>query len=113
MEIIWAIGLVLLVLACPLGMVGMGVGAWVIARARGQKKQLSVGCMPGHGEQQQPTAQAESVLKEEVARLEGEVQALKAHLAANGTGVNNGLTNITSDGPSSESVASRGTEEHT
>lgn len=112
MEIIWAIGLVLLVLACPLGMVGMGVAAWVVARARGQKKDLSVGCMPGHGEQQQPTAQAENVLKEDVARLEGEVQALKAHLA-NGTGVNKRLTSITSDGPSSESVASRGTEEHT
>jgi hypothetical protein len=114
MEIFWAIGLVLLALACPLGMAGMGVGAWVIARARGQKKKLSVGCMPGHGEQQQPTDQAaETDLKEELVRLQGEVGMLKAQLAANGTAANNGLTAITRDEPAPEAIARRGTEEHT
>jgi len=77
MEIFWAIGLVLLALACPLGMVGMGVGAWVIARARGQKKKLSVGCMPGHGEQ--PAGHGEDgALKEQVARLEQEIESPRA-----------------------------------
>ena len=33
--------------ACPLMMVAMGVGAWVVARARGEKKELSMGCMGG------------------------------------------------------------------
>jgi len=37
----------LLLLACPLMMVGMGAGAWIIARARGQKKEFSMGCMGG------------------------------------------------------------------
>ncbi len=65
-----------LVLACPLGMVGMGVAAWVIARARGQKKELSVGCMPGHGEQ--PAGRGEEgALEEKVARLEREIESLR------------------------------------
>lgn len=38
----------LLILACPLMMVGMGVGAWFVARLRGEKRSLSMGCMP-HG----------------------------------------------------------------
>lgn len=29
-----------LILACPLGMVAMGVVPWLIARARGEKKRL-------------------------------------------------------------------------
>ena len=36
MEILGAVAIVLLVLACPLGMVAMGVVAWLVARARGQ-----------------------------------------------------------------------------
>lgn len=81
MEIFWAVALVLLALACPLGMVGMGVGAWVIARARGQKKQLSVGCMPGHGEQ--PSEQGkDGALKEQVARLEREIEAMRTQTTA-------------------------------
>jgi len=80
MEIFWAIGLVLLALACPLGMVGMGVAAWVIARARGQKKELS-GCMPGHGEQ--PTGHTEDdALKDQVARLEREIESLRTQATA-------------------------------
>ena len=68
-------------LACPLGMVGMGVGAWVIARARGQKKDLSVGCMPGYGEQ--PSEQGEDgALKEQVARLEREIKSLRSQTSA-------------------------------
>jgi len=81
MEIIWAIGLVLLALACPLGMVGMGVGAWVIARARGQKKELSIGCMPGHGEQ--PGEKGEDgALKERIAGLEREIELLRSQTTA-------------------------------
>ena len=74
----------LLVLACPLMMGAMGVGAWLVARARGEKRALSMGCMPGHGEhQQQPAGQDEgSRLREGVARLEQEVQALRAHVKA-------------------------------
>jgi len=76
METLGAIAVVLLVLACPLGMVGMGVGAWVIARARGQKKDLSVGCMPGHGEQPGERG-ADGSLNEQVARLEREIESLR------------------------------------
>ncbi len=43
----------LLALACPLMMVGMGIGAWIIARARGEKKQLSIGCMSGKCEHEE------------------------------------------------------------
>jgi hypothetical protein len=49
-DILPFIPLALLVLACPLVMGALGVGAWLVARARGQKKQLSIGCM-GHGRQ--------------------------------------------------------------
>ncbi|MGH9369067.1 MAG: hypothetical protein ACRD3M_15500 [Thermoanaerobaculia bacterium] len=75
-TILPVIAVAALALACPLGMVGMGVAAWVIARARGQKKELSVGCMPGHGEQ--PAARGEDgALQEQVARLEREVESLR------------------------------------
>ena len=76
-----AIGIGLLALACPLMMVGMGAGAWLIARARGQKKDLSIGCMPmaGHSENVDATAHADgSTVSKEIARLRSEVQALKA-----------------------------------
>ena len=84
------IGVGLLALACPLGMVGIGVVTWLIARARGQKRDLSMGCMPMvHGAQHSSGAGVigESALREEVARLQGEVQAVKAQ--AN-TAANNG-----------------------
>jgi hypothetical protein len=66
-------------------MVGIGVVTWLIARARGQKKDLSMGCMPMmHSEQRssQPTGAGDSGLREEVARLQSEVQALKAQTDA-------------------------------
>ena len=72
----------LLVLACPLGMVAMGVGAWVIARARGQKKDLSMGCMPMSGHGEQPAQSEESGLRGQVERLQQEVQALKSQAKA-------------------------------
>lgn len=39
-----------LALACPLGMAAIGGAAWLVARARGEKKDFSAGCMSGHGE---------------------------------------------------------------
>ena len=80
-SILPVIAVAALALACPLGMVGMGVAAWVIARARGQKKDLSVSCMPGHG--QQTSEQGEDgVLKEQVARLEREIKSLRSQTSA-------------------------------
>ncbi len=78
-NVLPVIGIGLLVLACPLAMVAIGVVPWLIARARGQKKDLSMSCMPmtGHSEQVAPDAE-QSQLKEEVARLQQEVQTLKA-----------------------------------
>jgi hypothetical protein len=76
METVATIGLVLLVLACPLSMVGIGVGAWLIGRARGQKKELSVGCMLGHGERNEQSE--DGALKEHVAKLEKEIESLQA-----------------------------------
>jgi len=72
----------LLALACPLMMVAMGVGAWVIARARGQTKDLSMGCMPMSGHGEQPARSEESGLREQVERLQQEVQALKSQTKA-------------------------------
>jgi len=71
------VAIVALALACPLGMAGMGVAAWLVARARGQKKDLSIGCMPGHGEQPSENGQ-ESVRDERIAKLERELDSLKA-----------------------------------
>jgi len=81
MEILGAVAIVLLVLACPVGMVAMGVVAWLVARARGQKQQLFVGCMPGHGEQ--ATGQQEdSAREEQVTRLQREVESLRTQANA-------------------------------
>lgn len=71
----------LLIVACPLVMAGMGVGAWLIARARGENKELSKGCMGDHGEYQQPMTE-ETELKEQVARLELEIETLSAQVKA-------------------------------
>ena len=70
----------LLILACPLMMVAMGGGAWLVTRARGEKKDLSLGCMPGHGEPPRQAAVENNgdALREELNRLEAEFQALKA-----------------------------------
>ncbi len=78
--------LVLLVLACPLMMVGMGVGAWLIARAKGEKKPLSMGCMMGQCEHPEHVATAETGLKEQVARLNQEVETLRAQVKASNGG---------------------------
>ena len=54
METLGAIAVVLLVLACPLGMLAIGGTVWLVGRVRGEKKAFSAGCMhmSGHGEQQ-------------------------------------------------------------
>ena len=62
------VAIVALALACPLGMAGMGVAAWLVARARGQKKDLSIGSMPGHGEQPSENGQEEA-RDERIARV--------------------------------------------
>jgi outer membrane murein-binding lipoprotein Lpp len=82
------IPLALSVLACPLMMASMGVGVWLWTRAAGKKKGLSMSCMGGHAEQhQQPVAQAEEgKLREKVARLERELQALRAQVQASADG---------------------------
>ena len=74
----------LLVLACPLGMIAIGGIAWLVARARGEKKELSMGCISGHG-QSHGAASAEpedAALREEVSRLRREVEVLRAQPAA-------------------------------
>jgi hypothetical protein len=86
----------LFLVACPLTMGAMGVGVWLIARARGQKKELSMGCMGGgqcdHKEhagqdQQQPADQVqEGTLEKEVAHLRREVQTLRAQVGTSGNG---------------------------
>ena len=76
-----------LLLACPLMMVGMGVGAWLISRARGKKKDFSMGCMGGQCDHQEHAAKpGESSVSEEVARLQQEVQALRAQVAGGPVG---------------------------
>ncbi|MDO8612269.1 MAG: hypothetical protein Q7R32_05525 [Dehalococcoidia bacterium] len=73
----------LLVLACPLGMIAIGGIVWLVARAKGEKKDLSMGCMAGHG-QAHGVAGAEpedAALREEVSRLQREVEDLRAQAA--------------------------------
>ena len=73
------IGVAALLLACPVGMAAIGGVAWLVARAQGKKKDLSMGCMGGHGEHPQAgELNEESTLREEVVRLQGEIEALKA-----------------------------------
>ena len=81
METLGAVAIVVLALACPVGMAAMGVVAWLIARARGQKQQLSMACMPDHGEQA-TGSQEDSALKEQVTRLEREVESLRTQTNA-------------------------------
>ncbi len=115
MEVLGVATIALLALACPLGMVGMAVVPWLVARARGQKKELHMGCMPmgEHGEQQPSGQTGEGNLKEEVARLQGEVQALKAQLSANGTGAHEGATAVVRGKESAEPQPSRSATETT
>lgn len=72
---------VLLILACPLMMIVPGIGAWLWARARGQKRALSIGCMPGHGAE---PASASPALEAEMAALRQQVGALQSQLKTNG-----------------------------
>ena len=84
------IPIALLLLACPLMMVGMGAGAWLWARAKGEKKEFSMGCMGGQCSHEEHAAKPEEgSVKEEVARLQQEVQALRGQVAggAGGNGV--------------------------
>lgn len=91
METIVPIALLLLVLACPLGMLAIGGVVWVVARARGEKKDFSAGCMSGHGDHQQTPAQTEEgTLSDQVTQLQAEVELLKAQLLGDGSATSQG-----------------------
>lgn len=68
----------LALLACPIIMGGMGVGVWLMARAKGEKKPLSMGCMMGQCEHEEHASTKEPKLQEQVARLEQQVETLTA-----------------------------------
>lgn len=88
METIGAIALILLVLACPLGMLAIGGVVWLVARARGEKKEFSASCMQ-HGDHSQTSAPAdEGALGDQVTRLQAEVASLKAQLPKDGSPTN-------------------------
>ena len=80
-SVITFLPFLLLALACPLMMVGMGVVAWVWARAQGQKTDLSISCMGGncdhtkHKNQGDPND--EGALREQLTRLQAEVDSLR------------------------------------
>jgi len=84
METVGAIAIVLLVLACPLGMLAIGGVAWLVARARGEKKDFSAGCMQHGGHPQTPHQTEETTLREEISRLQAEVNLLRAGLSTFG-----------------------------
>lgn len=68
----------LVMLACPLGMGVLAVGAWLIARARGEERALSVSCREDHRGRQEPPGQTQAgELREEIERLQHEVEALR------------------------------------
>ena len=83
METLGAIAVVLLVLACPLGMLAIGGTVWLVGRVRGQKKDFSAGCMhmSGHGDQASGDGE-ESELREQVTRLEREVESLRSRTSS-------------------------------
>lgn len=92
METIGAIALILLVLACPLGMLAIGGVAWVVARARGEKRDFSMSCMQ-HGDHEQTSApMEENSLREQVTQLEAEVELLKAQRSTDGSAASKGPT---------------------
>lgn len=72
----------LLLLACPLMMFGMPIVMWVSSRMRGEKKPLSMSCMPGmSGDATQSTNTGSDIaLQGRVVQLEAEVSALRAQL---------------------------------
>src|SRR6266581_9110765 len=89
METIGAIAIILLALACPIGMFAMGGIAWLVARARGKKKEFSASCMQ-HGGHEQASAQADdSRLTDQVMQLQAEVELLRAQLP-DGSSTNRG-----------------------
>ena len=81
-SLITALPIALLLLACPLMMVGMGVAVWLGARMRGEKKPMSVGCMMGHGNDMSKSAsmEAETELRDQVVRMEQEIAELRARV---------------------------------
>ena len=78
------IGIGLLTLACPIGMVAIGGVGWLVARARGRKTEFSASCMQ-HGDHPQAAAHAEGALGDQVTQLQAEVESLRARLQ--GTGI--------------------------
>ena len=78
----------LLLLACPLMMIGMMFGmpvvSWISSRLKGEKKPLSMSmsCMPGHSNDaaQSTSAGPDAALQGRVIQLEAEVSAMRAQL---------------------------------
>ena len=87
MDIAYAILPFVFVLACPLMMVGMGATAWIIARARGQKRDFSMGCMGGQCDHTEHAGQGDAaMLQDQVTDLQREVQALRSEGSGAATG---------------------------
>lgn len=90
METLAAIAIILLVLACPLGMLAIGGVVWVVARARGEKKEFSASCMQHGDHQQTPQGTEERALRGELTRLQAEVNLLRAGLSTFGRATTQG-----------------------
>jgi len=87
MNIAYAILPFIFLLACPLMMVGMGVVAWMWARARGQKKDFSMGCMGGQCDHKEHAGQNDAArLEAQVSDLQREVEALRRQGSGAATG---------------------------
>lgn len=84
METIGAIALILLVLACPVGMLAIGGIAWIVARARGEKRDFSMTCMQHGAHDETPSPGGESALRDQVTQLQAEVESLRAQSAGDG-----------------------------
>ena len=73
--------LILLVLACPLSMVVIGLGAWAITRLHSEKRDPPVGYMGGRGEHQDAAAaENDAGLKDQVTELEREIASLRTRV---------------------------------
>ena len=73
----------LVILVCPLMMVATGVVVWVVGRFRGERKEFSAACMGDHSTEAatgMPGQSTPTRLTEEMARLEGEIAALRLEL---------------------------------
>ena len=93
----------LLLLACPLGMAAFGGIVWLVARARGQKKEFSMcgmGISCNHEEHSAKPAERpgspvdQAGLKEEVVRLQQEVTALRSQVEGSQGAVASGPTAV-------------------